>query len=221
MRGSPSAAPENAVIPVADSRCPAEDAELVSAVPFRSPTLQWHHPLDGPKGERRQKRSNMAAVARAARPVARAAAGRYGAALASRCARGVISHHARIELDTRRERTRARMRHASHDTRAREPPRLAGGAHPGTRLSRRAAASRTTPGPARGRGRATRAPHDPGPARAAAAAGTPHTPTHPPTRAQVALREERGEPRGCSTASRATASAPCCARRRPRRAPRP
>ena len=43
----------------------------------------------------------MAAVARAARPVARAAAGRYGAALASRCARGVISRQDRGRYKTR------------------------------------------------------------------------------------------------------------------------
>ena len=43
----------------------------------------------------------MAAVARAARPVARAAAGRYGAALASRCARGVISRQDRGRYTTR------------------------------------------------------------------------------------------------------------------------
>ena len=43
----------------------------------------------------------MAAVARAARPVARAAAGRYGAALASRCAGRVISRQDRGRYTTR------------------------------------------------------------------------------------------------------------------------
>ena len=60
----------------------------------------------------------MAAVARAARPVARAAAGRYGAALASRCARGVISRQ-----DRGRYKTRADAREASDaDNPFRLPP---------------------------------------------------------------------------------------------------
>ena len=93
--GARPAAPGNTGHPRRGLVTPARPRNRRVCVPFRSRTLQSHHPfVEGLKGERRRQRSNMAAVARAARPVARAAAGRYGAALASRCARGVISHHA-------------------------------------------------------------------------------------------------------------------------------
>ena len=110
----------------------------------------------------------MAAVARAARPVARAAAGRYGAALASRCARGVISRQDRGRYTTRADARENAACVARRVARARRRDSLAE-RYPGTRLSRPAAA-------------ATHARTTPGPARAAAAAGTPATPhTHPPT----------------------------------------
>ena len=102
------------------------------------------------------------------------------------------SHLSRQDRARYKTRADARENDIRHTTRAREPPRLAGGAHPGTRLSRRAAAAPARPRDPRERRRRRRdaRPHDPGPARAAAAAGTPHTHTHPPTRVQVALREE-------------------------------
>ena len=227
--GARPAAPGNTGHPRRGLVTPARPRNRRLCVPFRSPTLQSHHLFlveakrrtSTPKRKTWQPWHEQRDQSRGPPPDATVRRLRAGAHAAS----SLITPQDRARYKTRADARENGMRRTTRRARAaatrwRSAPR-------DPLAPPRRGRARTTPGPAR--------PAAPPPRRTPARPRDPrerppprerrrrHTHTRPPTgaRAGRSTRRARRTARACSTASRATASAPCCARRRPRRAPRP